>query len=498
MRILLGPARGLAFLYLLWCASYALGCDQLVEGQSLWIRLARPVSTYSAHVGDPVKAVLTQDVVCGGDVVMPMGTTIDGVVRSKRKVGWGIRHETAALGLEFNQAVAADGSTIEISTRVIDVENAREQVKNGVIQGVLSSDTFQGRINSRLIHMPTWNPYSDLGLIVYKATFPIFPEPEIYYPAGTDIRLKLMDRVVLPSSLGKTVSSAEDLPDTAEYDSLIRQLPYRSTTLKNVDADFLNLVFLGSEEQVTNAFREAGWNNSDPVSKSSFLRNFYALLNKSGYAHQPMKTFLLDGKPQDMAWQKGLNSYGRRDHLRIWRWTGDEATDPIWACSSTHDTSAVLSVKYRGFVHHIAPNVDAERSKVIRDLNFAGCVQSVSYVPREGMATETLNATGDPMHTDGSIAVVQLKECEPTVAGLPASTTNESFKPGNHAFRYVRRQILTFRNDIWRANIIYGIYDVGRMAFEALRHQPTLPSPKETQAFVPPVSHLNVAEAGNP
>ena len=54
------------------------------------------------------------------------------------------------------------------------VENAREQVKNGVIQGVLSSDTFQGRINSRLIHLPTLNPYSDLGLIVYKATFPIF------------------------------------------------------------------------------------------------------------------------------------------------------------------------------------------------------------------------------------------------------------------------------------------------------------------------------------
>ena len=78
----------------------------------------------------------------------------------------------------------------EISTRVEEVENARELVKNGVIHGVLSSDTFQGRINSRLIHLPTWNPYSDLGLIVYKATFPIFPEPEIYYPAGTDIRLK--------------------------------------------------------------------------------------------------------------------------------------------------------------------------------------------------------------------------------------------------------------------------------------------------------------------
>ena len=31
----------------------------------------------------------------------------------------------------------ADGSAIELSARVEEVENAREQVKNGVIQGVL-------------------------------------------------------------------------------------------------------------------------------------------------------------------------------------------------------------------------------------------------------------------------------------------------------------------------------------------------------------------------
>ncbi len=46
-------------------------------------------------------------------------------------------------------------------------------------------------------------------------------------------------------------------------------------------------------------------------------------------------------------------------------------------------------------------------------------------------------------------------------------------------FRYLRRQILTFRSDIWRANIIYGAYDVARMSFEAFRHHPTLPPPTQ-------------------
>lgn len=73
------------------------------------------------------------------------------------------------------------------------------------------------------------------------------------------------------------------------------------------------------------------------------------------------------------------------------------------------------------------------------------------------------------MRTDGEIAVVELKDCQPANPQLDSSSTGGKFRPGNHAFRYIRRQILTFRNDIWRANIIYGIYDVGRMAVNALR-----------------------------
>lgn len=498
MRVLLGTSRGLVFLYLLCTAGLALGCDQLPAGQSLWIRLASPVSTYTATVGDPVRAVLTQDVVCGSDILLPMGTPIEGVVQGKRKVGWGIRHETAALDLEFNRAIVESGPAIHLSARVEEVENAREQVKNGVIQGVLSSDTFQGRINSRLIHLPTWNPYSDLGLIIYKAAFPVFPEPEIYYPSGTDMRLKTHDSVSsLPTFVRAAQEPATAAADPLLLDTLVGQLPQRSTTKKSIDADLVNLVFLGSQEQVQAAFSEAGWHNSDPVSKHTFMHNFYALLNNSGYAQEPMMTLYLNGKPEDMNWQKSLNSYGRRDHLRIWQWPPDGATSSLWVSSSTHDSGAVLSVKYKGFVHHISPDIDHERAKVIRDLNFAGCVQSVRYVPRSGMSASTQNATGDLMRTDGEIAVVELKDCQPANPQLDSSSTGGKFRPGNHAFRYIRRQILTFRNDIWRANIIYGIYDVGRMAVNALRHPSALPPTSADQASVATAEQTSQAEQGS-
>ena len=477
MKILLNLIRGLAVLCAVCLSTAAFGCDQLPAGQSLWIRLAAPVSTFTAKPGDPVHAVLTQDLVCENEVILPMGTLIDGVVRSKRKVGWGIRHETAALELEFNRAVAGPGEPVTFTARVEEVENAREQVRKGVIQGVRSTDTFQGNINSRLIHLPTWNPYSDPVLIAYKAVFPIFPEPEIHYPAGTDILLRTTTEI-MAAPVGLSTEN-ESTPAAAleadRIDEMVEQLPWRVTTKKHVDADVLNIVFVGSEDQVQSAFREAGWHNADPVSKGAFLKNLYALLNKSGYARQPMTTFLLNDKPQDMNWQKNLNSYGRRDHLRIWQWKSSDSadsSDSVWLSSSTRDTGAALDLKYRSFVHHIATYIDDERSIVIRDLNFAGCVKSVSYVSRPLVPTSTQNATGDLMRTDGSVAVVTLQDCHSANPKIDSVSHGMKFRPGNYAFRYIRRQILTFRNDIFRANIIYGTYDAGRMAVMAMRRKP--------------------------
>jgi hypothetical protein len=491
MRILPYIDRGLVFSCALYASAMAYGCDQLPPGQTLWIRLTAPISTYSAKAGDPVHAVLMQDLVCDSDVILPMGAHVEGFVRSKRKVGWGVRHETAALELEFTRATAGTG-VATFSARVEEVENAREQVRKGVIQGIRSSDTFQGSISSRLIHLPTWNPYSDPVLMAFKATFPIFPEPEIYYPAGTDIRLRTTTEIsALPNMVGTMhESSPAGSVETDRIDEMAGQLPWRVTTKKHVDADVVNLVFLGSEEQVRAAFREAGWHNADHSSKQTWLKNLYALLNNSGYEQQPMMTFFLDGKPEDMNWQRSLNSYGRRDHLRIWQWASGETGEAVWMTSSTHDTGAVLSVKYKGFVHHIASDIDDERSTVIRDLNFAGCVKSVSYVARPDVPTVTRNATGDVIHTDGSMAVVALQDCQPADPQLVADSKGGGFKPGNYAFRYIRRQILTFRNDIWRENIIYGAYDVGRMTWMALRHKPVIEeshgtSPGGTRAATP-------------
>jgi hypothetical protein len=75
------------------------------------------------------------------------------------------------------------------------------------------------------------------------------------------------------------------------------------------------------------------------------------------------------------------------------------------------------------------------------------------------------------MFTDGSVAVVALQDCNRPDREIASSQDCGRFKPGNYVFRYIRRQILTFRSDILRANIIYGSYDVGRMTWTAWRHE---------------------------
>ena len=70
------------------------------------------------------------------------------------------------------------------------------------------------------------------------------------------------------------------------------------------------------------------------------------------------------------------------------------------------------------------------------------------------------------------------------VPGLASGTASARFRPGNRVFRYVRRQILTFRSDIWRANIIYGVYDLTRMSIVAWQHHTVLTTNREANAYL--------------
>ena len=103
-----------------------------------------------------------------------------------------------------------------------------------------------------------------------------------------------------------------------------------------------------------------------------------------------------------------------------------------------------------------------------RDLEAADCVDSVAAIARPEMGSVLLNATGEIFRTDGTLTVVNLKSCAPNSADT-VPQNESSYRPGSKTFRCVRKWILTVRSDLWRANVLYGAFDLGRVTFQAVQ-----------------------------
>ena len=250
----------IAFSILGSCPAMFAQCNSLKTGDTLWVRLLEPLSSYSGKAGDKIHAMVIESPSCDGAEEIAAGTIVEGEVVRVTKVGMGLVHETASIHVEFRSLQLNDGGGIAISAHLLEIDNAREKVKDGIIRGVNATDTPQGRITNRLKHLPTWNPYSDLTVLAYRTAFPTFPEPEIYLPRGSDLKLELADGIELPENAKRETEN--DRPDEiakAVLEITAPELPVRTTTRYGQDADIVNVALLGSASQMDAAFHAAGW-----------------------------------------------------------------------------------------------------------------------------------------------------------------------------------------------------------------------------------------------
>lgn len=440
------------------------------------MRLTAPISSYNARPGVPVHGFLLESPACADGAAFPIKIPVEGHVVSAHRVGLGLWHETGALELQFDRLLPPDAAPIPIQGRVLEVDNAREQVKKGVIHGIRATDTPQGTISSRLKYMPSIHLYPDPFLLGYKMLFPVFPEAEICLEPGADLEVVLPAPTHLPADFhvpssdtaiaGIDQSGDETSPSDQQIAHDLSGLPERTFTKKGKEADVVNLIFTGSRTDLEMAFATAGWLPSEHVSKSSVRHQFYAFLAKTDYSSAPMSSQMLEGHPPDLMLEKTFDSYEKRDHLRIWSLPPDPDGTELWASASVRETGATLSVKHKGFMHHVSPDLAEAQHVIVRDLLAADCVQSVGSIARPEMEHVLLNATGEIFRTDGTLTVVHLKSCGTDYAGAGFSDAPH-YHPANRVFRYARKEILTVRSDLWRANILYAGYDLTRITVQA-------------------------------
>jgi peptide subunit release factor RF-3 len=133
------------------------------------------------------------------------------------------------------------------------------------------------------------------------------------------------------------------------------------------------------------------------------------VLEARGYSEAPVSTLLLEGRKPDLVFQKQLNTFAKRHHLRIWRRPGDYQGRPVWVVAATHDIDIEFSPENRNFIHKIDSNIDKERDKVSYDLLLTGRVERVCLADRPDVPKESKNATGDALLTDTRMAVLLMR-----------------------------------------------------------------------------------------
>jgi hypothetical protein len=194
-------------------------------------------------------------------------------------------------------------------------------------------------------------------------------------------------------------------------------------TAEGLSADPLNVAIVGSPADVASAMSAAGWSPADRISIRSGLRDATSVVFRRPYVSAPMSTHVLWGRAQDLAFEQIVGGSPRqRHHVRLWRVNRPaDPRDTLWVGAASYDRSVGISPYTGEVIHHIETRVDAERDKLVADLDHAGRLARVDRLERWREAGRGRNGSGDSYETDGSMCVAVLGVPSADRGGLPAS-----------------------------------------------------------------------------
>jgi hypothetical protein len=378
-------------------------------GTQILIRLKSAVSTRSSKPADPVDAVVIAPVAANGRTVISPGALVRGSVEKVAQPS--ADGQRATLLLRF-AGLDTGGARRTMLARVASVDNARETVDDqGQINGILATETVTGRLDAGIGKLG--QEYSGFADILSAAKNAVFQQAstEISYQPGVEMTLRLAEP--LPPPPGKTLPSNPGAPPISGLSQLAQMVsrePFQTVAKSPPKpSDITNLLLVATEDALRRAFTEAGWSAAASLNSRAKFETLRAVVEDRGYSEAPVSVLLLDGKPPDLVFEKTLNTFARRHHLRIWRRPGNFRGRPIWAVAATHDIGIDFSAADRTFIHRIDPQIDQERDKVVGDLLFAGHVEAFDLVARPAVPRKGRNATGDSLETDGRIAILLLR-----------------------------------------------------------------------------------------
>jgi hypothetical protein len=195
---------------------------------------------------------------------------------------------------------------------------------------------------------------------------------------------------------------------------LFNDIPRRVSDRASSDGnagDMVNFALLGTEQEVLNAYKAAGWVAVDKSVQEAILNSVLKTLSREAYTEMPMSTLYLFGRPQDMSYARAdpLMVAAERHHLRVWKTDKTVGGRTLWVGSATHDIGFEKDQRTGGMTHKIDPEIDKERQYLLDSFDAAGAFSSAAYVTPSDPLREARTATGGTFQSDGRIVVMALK-----------------------------------------------------------------------------------------
>jgi len=204
-----------------------------------------------------------------------------------------------------------------------------------------------------------------------------------------------------------------------------KKVPRFTITGDGLPGDPVNLVLIGTLQQLQAAFAVAGWSVADRLGVLSSWRMVRAFLMNSPYPTAPFSTLYLYGRGQDIGFQKAIDDSPRkRHHIRFWAlslaraeatlgtasfWMNTDRPPRhehvLWVGAGTKDTGFSLTKLTFQITHATDDDTNAEREFIVAELANTNVIGEVTaYRARQYLKVEHVNH----YMTDGEVAAATL------------------------------------------------------------------------------------------
>jgi hypothetical protein len=187
----------------------------------------------------------------------------------------------------------------------------------------------------------------------------------------------------------------------------LQHAPRVTHTAAGIPGDPLNVALIAAPSALVKAMLAAGWHPADPITFEPSQHMAGSAVFHRPYLDAPVSSLYLWGRRQDLAFEQPVgDDPRRRHHVRLWRAAAADAQGrPLWMGAATDDTSVGFSHTTGQITHHIAADIDAERDKLMGDLQRAGQLRQVFWLAGFHRTLAGRNGGGDAYYTDGRLAI---------------------------------------------------------------------------------------------